>query len=226
MNKSVKHINVVLLLILFFISVAAFSANNKVNVAPLIYLDPGHGGSDGGAVGYDHTSEKDIVLHVSKYLKTYLENSGFRVKMTRDGDYDLAPKNCQNRKRYDIRKRCELINNSSCLLYVSVHANAFSDKSIRGAQVFYNKNTLQSKELSEMMQSSITKTMQNTKRMAKPISGKYLIENVKKIGCLVEIGFLSNLEELQLLKSSAYQDRMAYAIYLGIISFLDSNNNI
>ncbi|MCK9536473.1 MAG: N-acetylmuramoyl-L-alanine amidase [Bacilli bacterium] len=227
MNKSVTNIiNIVLLIILFFTSAGTIIANKRVTVLPLIYLDPGHGGPDGGAVGADGTKEKDIVLRVSLNLKTYLENSGFQVKMTRSGDYDLAPNSSNNRKRDDIHKRCSLINNSDCLLFVSVHANKFSDKRIYGAQVFYDKHHPEAKELAETIQLMISDIMQNTKRIAKSIAGKYLIENAVKTGCLVEIGFLSNPDELILLKNESYQDKMAYAIYAGIISFLECNNKM
>lgn len=119
-----------------------------------------------------------------------------------------------------------MINASDCLLYLSVHANKFSDKRIRGAQVFYNKNQPGSKVLSEAIQEAIGGILQNTRRFAKPINGKYLIENAEKIGCLVEIGFLSNPEELNLLKDAVYQDRMAYAIFTGILMFLENNENM
>ncbi|MGB4014816.1 MAG: N-acetylmuramoyl-L-alanine amidase, partial [Bacilli bacterium] len=106
------------------------------------------------------------------------------------------------------------------------HANKFSDKRIRGAQVFYNKNQPGSKVLSEAIQEAIGGILQNTRRFAKPINGKYLIENAEKTGCLVEIGFLSNPEELNLLKDAVYQDRMAYAIFTGILMFLENNENM
>ena len=227
MNRTATNIiNLVFILILFLTSAGTIIANKRLTAPALIYLDPGHGGSDGGAVGADGTAEKDIVLNVCLCLKTYLENAGFQVKMTRAGDYDLAPGSSKNRKRDDIHRRCRMINASDCLLYLSVHANKFSDKRIRGAQVFYNKNQPGSKVLSEAIQEAIGGILQNTRRFAKPINGKYLIENAEKTGCLVEIGFLSNPEELNLLKDAVYQDRMAYAIFTGILMFLENNENM
>src|SRR5699024_6392467 len=55
-----------------------------------IVIDPGHGGPDGGAVGKDETSEKDIALSVSKKLQQYLQQSGALVYLTREKDEDLA----------------------------------------------------------------------------------------------------------------------------------------
>jgi len=216
-----------LFLLIMLISVAgSIIVTKNTEKAFLIYLDPGHGGSDGGAVANNDIMEKDIVLEVSFFLKDYLENAGFLVKMTRYGDYDLAPTYSKNRKRDDIYKRCSLINNTNCLLYISIHANKFPDKNVHGAQVFYNNQCLESKRLSETIQEMISAITQNTNRVAKSINGKYLIEHVKKIGCLVEIGFLSNLQELELLIKESYQKKMAYAIYAGIISFLEGKNKI
>ncbi|HHZ17950.1 MAG TPA: N-acetylmuramoyl-L-alanine amidase CwlD [Acholeplasmataceae bacterium] len=215
-------INLVFLLVLCLTSAGTIIASKRLAAPALIYLDPGHGGADGGAVGADGTAEKDIVLNVCWSLRAYLENAGFRVKMTRTGDYDLAPANSHNRKRDDIHRRCDLIDASDCLFYLSIHANKFFAPSVRGAQVFYNKNRSEAKELAEAIQEALGAILKNTRRFAKPIGGKYLIDNVKKTGCLVEIGFLSNPEEIGLLKDAAYQERMAYAIFTGIMTYFEN----
>lgn len=222
--KVKKVFNAILLGVLFITSVGAVVVSrNIVSESKLIYIDPGHGGSDGGAVGYQGISEKDIVLAIGKKLKHFLEQAGYEVLMTRSGDYDLAPEDSENRKRDDIHKRTELINSSRCRLYVSIHANKFSNPRIFGAQVFYNPRSEESRELSEAIQEAIKALLQNTDRFAKTISDKYLIDNAKKTGCLVEVGFLSNPGEAKMLTDEHYQEKLAYAIFLGIASFLDKN---
>ncbi len=183
-----------------------------------VYIDPGHGGADGGALRAD-VKEADLNLKISMLLKSEFENNGYKVLLTRDGDYDLAT-DSNNRKRTDIRKRVELINNSNADLYVSVHMNMFSQSIYRGAQVFYNNKNQKSKILGEYVQDSISKYLNNTSRKSKPISGVYLVENVKKVGCLVECGFLSNNEEFDLLQDDAYQTMMAKAIFYGCQQYL------
>lgn len=221
MSKTLSVIiNGLLLFLLFTASAVTILSGKKRVAALIIYLDPGHGGMDGGAVAADGTMEKDIVLNVCYHVRTYLENAGFGVIMTRSGDYDLAPLGSKNKKRDDIYKRCDLINNSDCTLYLSIHANKFFDSRVYGAQVFFRKNDVEGKRLAECIQSMIRETLLNTKRAAKSIAGKYLIDHVIKTGCLVEIGFLSNGTELELLKDSAYQEKMALAIFSGVISFL------
>lgn len=218
-----KTINALFLLILLIASTCSIIIANSIEIDNLIYLDPGHGGPDGGAEGINDVFEKDIVLKVCIKLKEYLNRAGYNVILTRQGDYDLAPDDSKNRKRDDIHERVKRINESKCLLYVSIHANIYSSPKIYGAQVFYNKNNEKSKLLAEEIQETITVILQNTTRKAKSINDKYLIENSDPIGCLVEIGFLSNPNEVILLQDEYYQEKMAYAIYLGICSFLDKN---
>jgi N-acetylmuramoyl-L-alanine amidase len=220
-----KIFNFIFLTILFITSVGAVVVSKNITSRPkLIYIDPGHGGSDGGAVGYEGICEKDIVLEIGKKLKHFLEQAGYEVLMTRTGDYDLAGSDSENRKRDDIYRRVDLINSTNCLLYVSIHANKFSDPRIYGAQVFYKANSKEAQELAESIQEAIKALLQNTDRFAKSIEDKYLIDNVRRKGCLVEVGFLSNPEEARMLENEYYQEKMAYAIFLGIVAYLDKNS--
>jgi N-acetylmuramoyl-L-alanine amidase len=219
--KTKRIFNLLILLILFVTSVGAVVVSKSITEArKTIYIDPGHGGPDGGAVGLGGVYEKDIVLSVSKKLAFFLRQAGYNVQLTRNGDYDLAGDDSENRKRDDIYKRVELINAANCLLYVSVHANTFSSPRVYGAQVFYKAGSSAGQALATEIQETIKSLLQNTDRVAKSITDKYLIDNVKKTGCLVEIGFLSNPEEVRLLQEEFYQEKMAYAIYLGIASYL------
>jgi len=210
--------------ILFITSTSSIIVSKSItNSQNVIYIDPGHGGADGGGVGKDGTYEKEIVLEISFKLRELLSQAGYNVILTRNGDYDLASPGSKNRKREDIHKRVAMINNSNCLLYVSIHANIYPSSQVFGAQVFYNNKSPESKELSENVQDTIKSLLQNTKRVAKSISGKYLVDHVNKTGCLVEVGFLTNYNEFQQLKDPSYQEKMAFAIYIGICSFLENN---
>lgn len=187
----------------------------------LIVIDPGHGGVDGGCVGKDGTEEKNINLEVSLILKEALEKKGFNVVMTRDGDYDLASKESENRKREDIHKRVKIINESGAKLYLSIHVNYYPNAEISGSQVFFKKGSDNSKVLGVLMQNSLKEKLGNTKRFAKEINDKYLVDNVNIPGVLIEIGFLSNKEELLNLKNGEYQKRLSEAICSGVVNYLN-----
>lgn len=201
----------------FFKSGVKAMENNNIKY---IIIDPGHGGIDGGGISSTGVYEKEINLKVSYYLKKYLENSGYSVILTRYGDYDLASKNSKNRKNEDINKRLQIINKDNVILYISIHCNMYSNSSITGAQTFYNSSNKENKLLAEKVQSKIKTILKNTKREIKSITGKYLVDNAKATGVLVELGFLSNETEFNLLNSLSYQEKIAYCIYIGIIDYL------
>ncbi len=190
---------------------------------PIIYLDAGHGGKDGGA-DYGEIYEDEIVLNITHLLRNKLENIGYVVYLTRDGDYDLAD-NDNNRKRQDIIKRTSLINDSDASLYLSIHLNSSPSSTWRGAQVFYNDKLKENNVLSEIIQNNFINILGNTTRKAKPIRGIYLVKNVKKIGALLECGFLSNDSERELLQTEIYQEKIAMSIYLSILEFYQETNN-
>lgn len=224
-NKLIRLCNYIFLSIILVISITSIVKTNSYSTKNIIYIDPGHGGPDGGAVGVDGIYEKEIVLSVSKKLKRYFNEAGYNVLLTRDGDYDLADDTSKNKKREDIHERVNLINNSDCILFISIHANKYSSPKIYGSQSFYRTNDEESKLLSDEIQDALRSILQNTKREAKSITGKYLIDHTNPPGTLVEIGFLSNPEEAAMLIDEYYQERLAYSIYVGTLSYLQKVKN-
>lgn len=197
-------------------TVIAHQAKNEI----LIYLDAGHGGFDGGATSYDeHTIEKDITLKTCLYLKSYLEKTGFKVKMTRTTDKALA-----KNKRDDILKRVSLINKSKCNIYISIHANAYPSKTVKGAQTFFTTRYDENLLLATKIMNYLYTVDATNKRVAKELNGKYLLDNTNKIGCLVELGFLTNELDLALLTSDDGLAKVASLIYLGILDYLEEQN--
>ncbi len=184
----------------------------------IIYIDPGHGGVDGGAE-VDGAREADLNLKISFKLKDIFEEKGYNVLLTRTDDYDLS-NGADRRKRADANKRVELINKSDCDLYLSIHMNTFSEEKYRGMQTFYNPNNQNSNILAKCIQDSCINYLQNTTRKEKALKGKYIVDNITKPGCLIECGFLSNKEELSLLLTDEYQTKIAFAIYYGCESYL------
>lgn len=223
--KMEKNVIIVLLLVLLVYYLSGkkkerltFSQDNIV-----IYIDPGHGGLDGGA-SFNGVHEKDVVLEISFYLKSLFEANGFKCYLTRTGDYDLAPEISQNRKRDDLRVRAKLINESDADIYLSIHANSFTSPKIYGSQTFYQADNLESRKLATYILDSIKENLKNTKRYPLAITDKFLIDNVNKIGCFVEVGYLSNPNELQLLTNPEYQMKMAAAIYFGVLEYFNNRH--
>ncbi|WP_077303269.1 N-acetylmuramoyl-L-alanine amidase CwlD [Virgibacillus pantothenticus] len=188
-----------------------------------IVIDPGHGGPDGGAVGKDDTQEKDISLEVSKKVQKYLQQVGAIVYLTRETDKDLASpdvKGLSKRKSEDIRNRLAFINKKEADFFITLHLNALPSSKWRGAQTFYNPLKDENKHLAEMIQAELIRNLENTNRAALAINNVYLLKHAEVPGALVEIGFLSNAEEREMLKDSDYQQKVSASIYKGILRYI------
>ena len=187
----------------------------------IIAIDPGHGGPDPGATRGD-LLEKDVVLDLSLRLRQLLASAGAVTPMTRTSDTDLADQNASisgGRKRRDILRRVELINEWQPDLALSIHVNAINSSRWRGAQVFYAPDDPESERLAKAIQSSLTRVLKNTNREAKV--GDYRVLNDSTCPMvLVEVGFISNPEEAALLRDEHYQQQIAWAIYLGLQDWL------
>lgn len=219
MKKLVIGLGILCISISFIFIERVITVNTTNGIT--IYIDPGHGGRDGGTIGADGTYEKDIVLEISLILEDLFIDKEYQVIMIRTEDIDLAPSGSKNQKRDDIHERVKLINNSAADLYLSIHANSFPDSYYWGAQTFFKKNESKSRELAVSIQDSFMINLMNTYRVSKHISDIYLVDNIKIPGCLIEVGFLSNKKELELLKTRNYKEEVAYAIYLGVIEYLN-----
>ncbi len=94
-----------------------------------IVIDPGHGGKDSGAVGYNHLQEKRTVLAISLKLRDELKKRGYRVIMTRSSDRFI-----------DLKNRTHFANKNKADLFISIHANAvegYKKYSVKGVETFY-----------------------------------------------------------------------------------------
>lgn len=187
----------------------------------VVAIDPGHGGPDPGATR-GTLLEKDIVLDLGFKLRELLGSTGAVTFMTRESDVDLAdqsPALTGGRKRRDILRRVELINQWQPDAALSLHVNAINSSRWRGAQVFYPPNDPESERLAETIQSALTRVLKNTNRVAKV--GDYRVLNDSQCPVvLVEVGFISNPEEAALLQDENYQQKIVWAIYLGLQEWL------
>ncbi|MDO4534662.1 MAG: N-acetylmuramoyl-L-alanine amidase CwlD [Clostridium perfringens] len=186
----------------------------------IILIDPGHGGMDGGGKGSDGTLEKDINLAIALKLKTALEGKRYKVEMTRDTDTDLHKKGetVREKKRDDLANRVKRKEETKCDAFISIHQNMFPQSNCKGAQVWYAQDE-NSKFLGEALQESFKINLdEGNHRLAKQAKEEYrILRNNKECAAVIaECGFLSNPEELQLLKSDDYQNKIVDSIVNGI----------
>ncbi len=219
---------VMLLLFVYLVSRHAGMMVSGQNVIagkerPVVVIDSGHGGNDPGKVGVDGSLEKEINLQIARRLKAYLEASDVEVVMTREDDRGLYEEGDSRKKIADMKRRCDLINETEPALVVSIHQNSYHEEPISGGQVFYYKDSEKGKRLAQILQRRFTFVLgEKNTRQAKPNGNYYLLLHVKQPIVIVECGFLSNWQEAAALNTEEYQNRLAWTIHMGIMEYLNS----
>ena len=223
-----------ILFLIFLLLISPFSAvdNETLIVSSAsvnqgrnkIIIDAGHGGFDGGAVADDGTLEKNIHLVIASNLKQLCKLGGFEVIMTRDSDTGTEvdeSDSISNRKKSDMKRRLAVIEENPDAIFVSIHLNKFTTSTASGAQVFYSKNNSNSETLAESIQKSLVDLIQkeNTRTIKQADNSIFLLKKSSIPSIIIECGFLSNYEELKLLKNYEYQRKIAFAIYCGILNY-------
>lgn len=217
---------VLALLLLVVVSLLTERTELLAVIAPVeqknvVVLDAGHGGMDSGKVAVNNVLEKDINLKIVYFLKAELEEQGIIVVLTRENEEGLYQESDSNKKLADMRKRCEIIEKSGCVLAVSIHQNSYHEESVSGPQVFYYITSVKGKEIAETIQNLLVEELQPKKtRTAKSNDNYYLLKNVSCPIVIVECGFLSNWEEAERLRTEEYQKRIAKTIARGIVEYL------
>ena len=215
-----------------------------------IVIDPGHGGSDTGAVSGGGTDEKDLVLAVARRLAGILAGQGHTVRLTRPGDEVRG-----------LTDRTALANRVDAVAFVSLHANASTVASVQGAETYYMSldesstdeqaaataelenvsggdggrsdldlilwDLAQAEVLNESAELALAVQNRLNERLGLKDRGVKQAPFVVLTGAtmpaiLVEIGFLSNPAEAKQLESADHQQRLAEALALGIDDFVRS----
>ena len=202
------------------LSVFNSGASGSSSSKPVIILDAGHGGRDPGKVSEGGTLEKDINLAIALKVNKLLSSHSVDVILTRDSDTDLATTDTGH-KMSDLKNRIDLIKKHTPTLVVSIHQNSYPDPSVIGAQCFYHKESEASRTLATLLQEQIiSHTSQEKIREIKNNESYYILKESPATTAIVECGFLSSPEEEKLLLSEAYQNKLAWAIHLGILQYL------
>lgn len=194
----------------------------EVSNALCVVLDAGHGGDDPGKIGIDGSKEKDINLDITNRVKRYLEAAGIVVVMTRDTAEGLYDAEASNKKVQDMKRRIERIEEVKPAVTVSIHQNSYPEEAIHGAQVFYYDGSTQGQKLAQAIQTQLVEKVDpENKRQIKANDSYYLLKKTRVPIVIVECGFLSNAAEARKLSTEEYQDRVAWAIYMGIMQYLN-----
>lgn len=192
---------------------------------PVIILDAGHGGIDGGCSTADGVPEKGINLNILLTLRDMLEINGYEVKVTRDSDRSIHDKGIEgiaNQKSSDMDNRLEIFNSEPDAVCISIHQNQFTDPKYSGAQMFYSDSNNSNEQLAGILQKKFAEYLQPENTREIKLCGKelFLCYYSNNPTVMVECGFLSNPEEAELLKTEEYQRKVAFTIFSGLNEFI------
>ncbi len=201
------------------------SVSAMSNEMPVIILDAGHGGIDGGCSTADGIPEKEINLNVMLTLRDLLVISGFDVEVTRDTDrsiHDSGVEGIANQKSSDMDNRLALFNKYENAICISIHQNQYVNESASGAQMFFSATNPKNEILAQSIQNSFVSHIQPENDREIKLCGEelflcYFCENPT---VMVECGFLSNPQEAQQLVTTDYQTQVALTIYTGLMDYL------
>jgi N-acetylmuramoyl-L-alanine amidase len=178
----------------------------------VVMIDPGHGGKDSGAVGLGGLQEKDVILPISQRVAAILEQQGIHAILTRTSDYfvDLAP-------------RVEMAKQDHADLFVSIHANSIDNRpDVNGLETYYFDS---GNRLAQTIHNSILQNLDIKDRGVRR-ARFYVLRNNPMPAVLVEVGFVTGVEDSPRLGTAAYENQMAQAIANGILQYIQQNQYV
>ena len=194
--------------------VALSNVKNKI-----ITIDPGHGGSDSGAVGPNGYTEKEGTFAISQKVASILNQSGAKVVMTRDSDVDVyGPKASA---RNELQARVDVGNNANSDIFVSIHCNAFVNPAANGTQTFYYGSSYQGQRLAQSIQEKMIEA-NGLRDRGISTCNFYVVKHSYMPAVLIETAFITNYDEEALLSDDEWQTTMAKAIAEGINEYFSN----
>lgn len=173
----------------------------------VIVIDPGHGGKDSGTIGIKGTLEKNLTILTANLLAQKLEDAGSKVIFTRDNDRFIS-----------LINRVAISNFYHADAFISIHYDSISDSSVRGMTSYYYSSS--QKELANELHASIIEATQMKDRGVRQNDYFVLREN-NQPATLLELGYLSNQTEEQLVSTQQYQETVSTAIYEGLENYFE-----
>lgn len=180
-------------------------------IGKIIVLDAGHGGVDMGATGRQGTREKDVNYEVTLRLKNMLEEAGAKVILTRNDDTFIS-----------LYERSFMANYLSADIFISIHTNFHPNSNVKGIEVYHYKDRADSFQLAKKIETKMVEcTKMNT--LGVKVNDFVVIRETQMPSVLVELGFLSNFEEENLIRTTEFREQSALGIFQGILEYYYSS---
>src|SRR3989304_6257733 len=202
--KIIKLAAIIFVVFAFSFSLVFLPAVENLNAAGngiKVFIDPGHGGRDPGAVG-NGLNEKDANIAIANRLKAKLEAGGFTVVMRRTGD-----------QYHTLDEIVNMANSSGADIFISIHNNASVSASANGTETYWNANGVNgSSQLASLVQSRLLSQIGRANRGVKTADFR-VIKYTRMPAALVECSFVSNPTEAALLKTADFQEKCATGLF-------------
>lgn len=172
-----------------------------------ICLDPGHGGSDPGAVG-GNQREKDFTLSMAKKLKEYLEEKGVEVCLTREKDEYVS-----------LSKRCSIANEKGVDLFVSIHVNSATSPLANGVETLCFSANSKGGSWAAKVQNALVEISGWRDRGVKERRDLAVLRGTDMPSILMEVGFISNEQE----RDELAKENLREKLMMGVAKALTGN---
>ncbi|NLC14891.1 MAG: hypothetical protein GX784_00980, partial [Firmicutes bacterium] len=184
----------------------------------VIVIDPGHGGPEPGAISYWGDKEKHFTLGIATKTRRYLEDQGAVVVMTRYGDY--SPGSDWSPRPDELLARVSIANSRGADLFLSIHINAYpKDPGVSGVMGFYRAGSWESQRLARTLASNVSASA-GLRYIDTQVGPYYVLNNTYMPAALMEIGFVTNWNDVNLLRQDWFQDAVAKGLARGVREFL------
>ncbi|WP_069997243.1 N-acetylmuramoyl-L-alanine amidase [Cellulosilyticum sp. I15G10I2] len=184
----------------------------------IVVIDAGHGGSDPGARSASGIMEKELnIRYAMDVYQLLLNNPHLKVYMTRETDVKPS-----------LQERAIWSNEIGAHLFVSIHNNSINNPAVNGTETFYfsNPDDPRSEYFAKMIQANMVQGLGMTDRKAKAGNGLFVLKNTTMPAVLLEIGFMSNVQDLDKLTQPDFSPRLAQIIYDSIMAYFESGYHL
>lgn len=205
---------------------AAITDDTDADIAALtglkgrkITIDAGHGGNDSGAIGPTGVMEKSVTLRIANELRRLLVAEGATVYMTRTTDTEVSPKGANASDIEELQARCDVANNSKSDIFISIHMDSFSSGAAKGTTgYYYSLGSKRSRDLADKVRQGVIDQIGTSSRGTQSCNF-YVVKHTDMPATLVEVAFISNPQEEQLLNSEEGIKKAAQGIADGIADY-------
>lgn len=194
--------------------------NQKPLTGKLIAIDPGHGGSDAGAIGVTGLMEKTVTLNISQALRELLESKGAEVIMTRETDVEVHEKGAHATANEELQARCDVANDAEADIFISVHIDSFTNNNAHGTTSYYDSDSRRGYLLADEIRRHLIEQIGTANRGTQRCNF-YVVNKTDMPATLIEVAFISNDDEEKMLASEEGIMKSALGIANGIEKYFE-----